>query len=211
MQLVKKAPLLKLWYFFYLILFALAFPPHAIPLPQKPPNAVILSDAGGEEYGLDLVHLRQSLLPQHPILRLEVHYLPDELGVQSYLLLSFNRTPRLRRSGGLIIRAKIQTQPSHLSTEDLHLAEAGRGGAVSGVGDLHGLALTAVGRPPHPPVALVADGIATVPEPGGHIGVGGVLEGLGLLPALNAPGDLGGELEVAPFVVYGPGAVGVKE
>ena len=66
---------------------------------------------------------------------------------------------------------------------------------MPGVRRLHRLTLAAVGSAPHLPMVLVADGVAAVPEGGGHPGIGGVLELFGLLPAFHEPGYLRGELE----------------
>src|SRR3990172_10661240 len=92
-------------------------------------------------------------------------------------------------------RAVLNMLPSSLHQSHLDVAEAGRSGAVAGVGHLLRLALAAVGRPPDHPVVAVADGVAGAPELGGDAGVGGVFHQVAQLALLDLAGDLGAELE----------------
>src|SRR3972149_5924497 len=91
------------------------------------------------------------------------------------------------------------------------VAEARRGGAVSGAHGLRRLAFAAIGRAPQRPVILVADGVARIPELGGDAAVAGILQHPHLLAILDLPAQLASELKMIPAVVDGPASVGLHE
>src|SRR6516225_6136202 len=111
---------------------------------------------------------------------------------------------------GVLTRHSITQSPNRSLVGDphLYLAEARRGGSVSGTHRLHGLALAARGNSPQCPVLQPTDGVTGIPELGGDAAVARVFEHARFPAALNFPADLGAKLEVVPAVVDGPTAVG---
>src|SRR4029450_7551315 len=93
----------------------------------------------------------------------------------------------------------------------VHVVEPGRGDPVADPAVLEGLALAAVGDPPHDPALRPADGGQRPPELGGAAVVGGVAVQPAEAAALDLPGRLDAELEVDPAVVDRPGAVDAQQ
>src|SRR5208337_88055 len=91
-----------------------------------------------------------------------------------------------------------------IGDSDLHFAKARGGCAVAGPHSLHGLPFAASGHAPKRPMLGAADGIAGIPEFGGHPAVTRVFEHARLLAAADFPANFGPELEVVTPVVDRP-------
>src|SRR5213595_428982 len=94
---------------------------------------------------------------------------------------------------------------------DAHVAKTRRRGSVARAHGLHGLAFSAIRRPPKRPVAELADSVAGIPELRGDTAVAGILQHPDFLPALDFPSDFGRKLKLVAAVVDGPGAICLHE
>ena len=74
--------------------------------------------------------------------------------------------------------------------------------------DLGRLSFTAIGRPPHVPVILIAYGVTTVPKLGGNTGVSAIAKHAAQFTILDLIAYFSAELKIVTLIVYGPRSVG---